>query len=74
MKKAIIVLVVLLAAMFFTNPKEDKHVEKYKETTSLVNQGIGLISTAEYSNFFVLSYYKKGDYSSVGTFGLVIGL
>ena len=76
MKKLIIVVAVVLPLMFFTNPKEEKHVEKYNEKTSLLDKASGFLAdgiSGEYTDLFVLSLYKKGDYSSMGVFGVVFG-
>jgi len=75
-KTSIIVLVILLIAMFFTNPTQEKHVEKYTASTSLSAQVGDFVSFAqgEYSNLFIFSYYKRGDSSSIGVLGMVLSL
>ena len=75
-KKLIIIGVALLALMYFTNPTEEKHSEKYSDSTGSGTKVVDFVtlSQGEYANYYLLSYYKKGNSSSIGVFGLVVSL
>ena len=75
-KKWIIIFVALFALMYFTNPSQEKHAEKYSASTSIGNKigDIVTLSGGEYSNLYLLSYYIRGNSSSIGAFGMVLSL
>ena len=68
-----ILLLALLLIMTITSPTKSSHIQAYRSTSTITSQ-LGNFLEGEqdnYGNLFVGSYFKKGNYFSVGVFGKV---
>ena len=74
-KIGVVVVIVLAVVMAFTSPDKDAHFEEYLKSSSISSMVVNAVKGNEsYTNLFLLSYYKRDDYFSLGLFGKVFVL
>ena len=68
-------IIILVIAMDLTSPGKDKHFDEYLKNSSLSSKVMNaVVGQEKFGNLFVLSYYKRDDYFSLGLFGKVFVL